>query len=124
MPMKEKAESGVLQLATVEDLRRRGALAEAMAACQMLIRRTPDTPRALLMAAAISRDSQETVRALDFVERALLTEPKDPGIICDAARIRRRCGDPEGAQEAYHAALVRDPCCSVAHLGLANCGGE
>jgi tetratricopeptide (TPR) repeat protein len=119
MPVTEEAESGVLQLATAEDLRRRGALAEAMAACQMLIRRTPDAPRVLLMAAAISRDSQETARALEFVERALLTEPKDPEIICDAARIRRRCGDAAGAQEAYYAALVRDPCWSVAHLGLA-----
>lgn len=119
MPVREEAESGALQLATVEDLRRRGALAEAMAACQMLIRRTPDAPRALLMAAAISRDSQDTPRALEFVERALLTEPADPDLICEAARIRLRCGDSDGAQEAYHAALVRDPCWSVAHLGLA-----
>ena len=37
MPVTDEAESGVLQLATVEDLRRRGALAEAMAACQMPI---------------------------------------------------------------------------------------
>ncbi len=119
MPVKEEAESGVLQLATVEDLRRRGALAEAMAACQMLIRRTPDAPRALLMAAAISRDSQDTPRALEFVERALLTEPSDPDLICEAARIRLRCGDSEGARAAYHQALVSDPCWSVAHLGLA-----
>ncbi len=119
MPAKEEAEGGVLQLATVEDLRRRGALAEAMAACQMLIRRTPDAPRALLMAAAISRDSEDTPRALEFVERALLTEPSDPDLICDAAQIRLRCGDSAGAQEAFHAALVHDPCWSVAHLGLA-----
>lgn len=124
MPEKEEAERGVLQLATVEDLRRRGALAEAMAACQMLIRRTPEAPRALLMAAAISRDSQDTPRALEFVERALRAEPADPELICDAARIRLRCGDAAGAQDAYHAALVRDPCWSVAHLGLAELHAE
>ncbi len=119
MPVKEEADSGTLQLAAVEDLRRRGGLAEAMAACQMLIRRMPDAPRPLLMAAAISRDSQETARALDFVDRALLTEPEDPEIICDAARVRRRCGDPDGARDAYHTALSRDPCWTAAHLGLA-----
>ena len=106
-------------LARIEALRCRGAMAQAMTACRMLIRQSPRDARVLLVAAAISREIQNRDQALLFIERAIEAEPQNPKVQGDAARLRKLCGDMDGAANSFHAALTLDPRRPSAHLGMA-----
>ena len=106
-------------LARIQALRRRGALAQAMTACQTLIRQSPRDAQALLVAAAISRESQNRDQALFFIDRAIKAEPQNPEVQGDAARLQKLCGDMDGAANSFHTALTLDPRRSSAHLGMA-----
>lgn len=106
-------------VAAVETLRRGARLSEAMAACDDLLRRTPDDPRVLLLAATIRRDRRQFSEALTYVDRVLAVSPREARVCRDAARLRRQCGNKAGAKAAYRMALACDPAYAPAHCELA-----
>jgi tetratricopeptide (TPR) repeat protein len=116
--------AGADRLTEIDGLRRRGRLGEAMAACQDLLQQTPDEPRALLLAAAISRDGRHHIRAASFLDRVIAAQPSQATIYCEAARIWRQCGNKESAMDAYRQALRLDPTCAPAHFEIAEIHAE
>lgn len=112
------------RLAEIEGLRRRGRLADAMAACQHLLQHSPQDARLLLLAAAISRDGRHHTRAASYLERVVAAEPPRASIYGEAARIWRQCGNRAGAIDAYRNALRLDPAWAPAHVELAEMQAE
>lgn len=106
-------------VAAVEALRRGARLSEAMAACDDLLRRAPDDPRILLLAATIRRDRRQYSDAQTFLDRVLAVSPREARVCRDAARLRRQCGNKAGAKAAYRMALACDPAFAPAHCELA-----
>lgn len=106
-------------VAAVEALRRGARLSEAMAACDDLLRRAPDDPGILLLAATIRRDRRQYAEALTYLDRVLTVSPREARICRDAARLRRQCGNKAGAKAAYRMALACDPAYAPAHCELA-----
>ena len=126
--MAARAETGVPadtdRLTEIDDLRRRGRLGEAMAACQTLLQHVPDEPRILLLAAAISRDGRHYIRAAAFLDRIVAAQPSRATTYCEAARIWRQCGNKESAVDAYRQALQLDPTYAPAHFEIAEIHAE
>ncbi|MEM9682066.1 MAG: hypothetical protein AAF942_02265 [Pseudomonadota bacterium] len=106
-------------IAAVESLRRGARLSEAMVACQDMLRHAPREPRLLLLAATICRDTRQHSEGLAFLDQVLDIPSPTVTTLCDTARLRRQCGDSEGATDAYRQALSADSACSAAHFELA-----
>jgi predicted O-linked N-acetylglucosamine transferase (SPINDLY family) len=95
-----------------------GDTAEAVRQLRDIAARFPDSGEPWRLIGVLALQRGDPVGARSALERALLSEPGSPAILCNLATLARGHGDDDAAEQFYRDALARDPGHVVAHNNL------
>lgn len=107
---------GMLQEA--EALRATGAIREARACCESLLRQRPDDARALCLMAEMAADARQAEDGLHWAQRAIAADPRAGAPHFTAGRLHEIAGRLTNAEASYRAAIRLAPDHAKAHNNL------
>ncbi len=98
--------------------RERGALAEARARCQEVLRESPDDSPALVLMAALAADERRTEEGLHWAGLALAADPESAAAHYTLGRLYQGDGRHAEAEASYRRSLALDAAQAKAHNNL------
>jgi len=93
----------------------RGEWRQAQKSYRQALRREPGNAEAMNNLAWVLLRAEETVRALDWAEKAVAANPHEPAFLDTLAEIRIARNDHAGARQAIADALALDPPAELRH---------